>query len=90
MQLNLTPSSNHSVITIGGNTGTRKLLVFMNKRPLPLAVCSEAHPDTDVELFWNAKDLLSVSRADTNEYKGLSSQIVYRVSHSYQCLFKQL
>ncbi|XP_062193278.1 nuclear pore complex protein GP210 [Phragmites australis] len=52
-KLSLTPSSNHSVITIGGNS--------------------------DVELFWSAKDLLSVSRVDTNENKGLPSQIVYRV-----------
>ncbi|GJN34667.1 hypothetical protein PR202_gb23351 [Eleusine coracana subsp. coracana] len=51
--LNLTRSSNHSVITVGGNT--------------------------DVELFWSAKDLLSVHRVDTNEYKGLPSQIVYQV-----------
>ncbi|KAK3132641.1 hypothetical protein QOZ80_6AG0525560 [Eleusine coracana subsp. coracana] len=52
-KLNLTPSSNHSVITVGGNT--------------------------DVELFWSAKDLLSVHRVYTNEYKGLPSQIVYQV-----------
>ncbi|RLM86258.1 hypothetical protein C2845_PM04G10100 [Panicum miliaceum] len=52
-KLNLTPSCNHSIITIGGNT--------------------------DVELFWNAKDLLSVSRVDTNENKGVPSRIVYRV-----------
>ncbi|CAL5090263.1 unnamed protein product [Urochloa decumbens] len=52
-KLNLTPSCNHSIITIGGNT--------------------------DVELFWNAKDLLSVSRVDTNENKVVPSRIVYRV-----------
>ncbi|KAL6838421.1 hypothetical protein ACP4OV_031666 [Aristida adscensionis] len=52
-KLNLTPSCNHSVINIGGNT--------------------------DVELFWNAKDLLSVSRVDTNEKKGFPGQIAYRV-----------
>jgi len=52
-KLNLTPSCNHSIITIGGNT--------------------------DVELFWNVKDLLSVSRAETSENKGVPSRIVYRV-----------
>ncbi|WVZ63130.1 hypothetical protein U9M48_012789 [Paspalum notatum var. saurae] len=52
-KLNLTPSCNHSVIAIGGNT--------------------------DVELFWNAKDLLGVSRVDPNENKGSSSRIFYRV-----------
>jgi nuclear pore complex protein Nup210 len=36
-------------------------------------------PVLDVELFWNAKDLLSVSRVDTNENKGVPSRIVYRV-----------
>ncbi|RCV10724.1 hypothetical protein SETIT_2G131600v2 [Setaria italica] len=35
--------------------------------------------NTDVELFWNAKDLLSVSRVDSNENKGVPSQIIYRV-----------
>jgi hypothetical protein len=38
MQLNLIPRGNDSVITIGGNTGMIMLLVFMNKRPLPLAM----------------------------------------------------
>uniref|UniRef100_K3ZPX0 BIG2 domain-containing protein n=1 Tax=Setaria italica TaxID=4555 RepID=K3ZPX0_SETIT len=38
--------------------------------------------NTDVELFWNAKDLLSVSRVDSNENKGVPSQIIYRVSHN--------
>ncbi|KAF8692700.1 hypothetical protein HU200_039534 [Digitaria exilis] len=52
-KLNLTPSCNHSIITIGGNT--------------------------DVELFWNAKDLLSVNLVDTNENKGAPSRIIYRV-----------
>nr|CAB3452832.1 unnamed protein product [Digitaria exilis] len=52
-KLNLTPSCNHSIITIGGNT--------------------------DVELFWNAKDLLSVDRVDTNENKGAPNRIIYRV-----------
>ncbi|KAJ1288978.1 hypothetical protein BS78_02G130300 [Paspalum vaginatum] len=52
-KLNLTPSCNHSVIAIGGNT--------------------------DVELFWNAKDLLGVSRVDPNENKGVPSRIFYRV-----------
>lgn len=51
-KLNLTPSCNHSIITIGGNT--------------------------DVELFWNAKDLLSASRVDTNG-RGVPSQISYQV-----------
>ncbi|ONM20896.1 Nuclear pore complex protein GP210 [Zea mays] len=52
-KLNLTPSCNHSVITIDGNT--------------------------DIELFWNAKDLLRVSRVDTNENNGVLSRVVYRV-----------
>lgn len=30
MQLNLTPSCNHSVITIDGNTGMRKIIVCVN------------------------------------------------------------
>ncbi|XP_037443214.1 nuclear pore complex protein GP210-like [Triticum dicoccoides] len=51
--LTLTPSCNHSIITIGGNT--------------------------DVELFWSAKDLMSVSLVDTNENIGGPSQVVYRV-----------
>ncbi|KAL6601453.1 hypothetical protein ACP70R_044673 [Stipagrostis hirtigluma subsp. patula] len=52
-KLNLTPSCNHSIITIGGNT--------------------------DIELFWTAKDLLAVSRVDTNDNNGVPGQIVYRV-----------
>lgn len=53
-KLNLTPSCNHSIITIIGNT--------------------------DVELFWNAKDLLRVSRVDTNdENKGVPSRVFYQV-----------
>lgn len=38
MQLNLNPSSNHSVITIGGNTGMKKLIAFMNRISLPSAI----------------------------------------------------
>ncbi|KAE8771234.1 hypothetical protein D1007_56923 [Hordeum vulgare] len=52
-KLNLTPSCNHSIITIGGNT--------------------------DAELFWSAKDLMSVTIVDTNENIGGPSQVVYRV-----------
>lgn len=52
-KINLTPSCNHSIITVGGNT--------------------------DVELFWSAKDLMSVRLLDTNENMGGPSQVVYRV-----------
>lgn len=52
-KLNLTPSCNYSIITIGGNT--------------------------DVELFWSANDLVSVTRVNTNENKGVPGQIIYRV-----------
>ncbi|KAG8050279.1 hypothetical protein GUJ93_ZPchr0009g998 [Zizania palustris] len=51
-KLNLTPTYNHSIITIGGNT--------------------------DVELSWSAKDLLSARRVDINE-RGVPSQVSYQV-----------
>lgn len=85
MQLNLTPSCNHSIITIGGNTGMRKFTIKLTLLGLTCAptdsqvtVC----PILDVELFWNAKDLLSVNLVDTNENKGAPNRIIYRVSHN--------
>ena len=87
MQLNLTPSCNHSVITIYGNTGMRKDYCLCELGPLYQACASTdsqviVYAVLDIELFWNAKDLPRVSRVDTSENNGVLSRIVYRVSHN--------
>jgi hypothetical protein len=74
MQLNLNPSGNHSIITIGGNTCMRKLTV--EPKPLWLACYSTDSQVivcrvVDVQVFSNAKDLLSSSSVDWNENKGV-------------------
>lgn len=86
MQLNLTPSCNHSVITIDGNTGMRKI-ILCELGPLYQACASTdsqaiVYAVLDIELFWNAKDLLRVSRVDTSENIGVLNRIIYRVSHN--------